>query len=240
MSSLDRGAERDRLAAIADDSWYARGANGASVRHSATVYSRYWQGQSCLELGPAEGLLSEALVEAFPQVTLVDGSEQFCHDLQTRFPSARVVCSLFEDYEPDARFDTVVIGHVLEHVDDPRSLLVRARSWLSPDGVLLAGVPNARSLHRQAAVILGLLEDERQLNETDHHHGHRRVYDPESFRADVHAAGFQVEVFGGYWLKPLSNAQIEHDWDQGLLHAFMVLGERYPDIAGEIYVVARP
>jgi hypothetical protein len=65
------------------------------------------------------------------------------------------------------------------------------------------------------------------------------VYDPESFRADFTAAGLRLELFGGYWLKPLSNAQIERDWDHRMLDAFMRLGERYPDIAAEIYVIAR-
>ena len=45
-------------------------------------------------------------------------------------------------------------------------------------------------------------------------------------------------MFGGYWLKPLSNAQLDRDWTPEMLDAFMALGERYPDVAAEIYVVA--
>jgi hypothetical protein len=37
----------------------------------------------------------------------------------------------------------------------------------------------------------------------------------------------------------VSNKQIEANWTPEMLDAFMQLGERYPDIAGEIYVVAR-
>jgi hypothetical protein len=40
-------------------------------------------------------------------------------------------------------------------------------------------------------------------------------------------------------LKPVSNKQIETSWNPEMLNAFMKLGERYPDIAGEIYVIAR-
>ena len=40
-------------------------------------------------------------------------------------------------------------------------------------------------------------------------------------------------------MKPLSNAQIESQWTPQMLEAFFQLGERYPDIAAEIYVVAR-
>lgn len=235
----DPDAERRRLSAIAEDSWYGRGAFGASARYNGEVFARYWSGTSCLELGPAEGLMTEQLVEAFPAVTVVDGSEEFCQALRARFPSTEVVCALFEEFEPTEQYDTVIVGHVLEHVEEPRRLLARARAWLAPDGVLLACVPNGRSIHRQAAVTMGLLDGEYELNDTDRHHGHRRVYSPESLRSDVRAAGLRIEFFGGYWLKPVSNAQIDRDWNQDMLRAFMALGEQYPDIAAEIYVVAR-
>jgi hypothetical protein len=65
------------------------------------------------------------------------------------------------------------------------------------------------------------------------------VFTPESFRQCFVAAGLDIEIFGGYWLKPLANAQIEATWTPEMLDAFMRLGERYPDIAGEIYVVAK-
>lgn len=86
---------------------------------------------------------------------------------------------------------------------------------------------------------MSLLPTEESLNEADIHHGHRRVFNPESFRHAFLAAGLTVEVFGGYWLKPLSSRQIEEMWTPEMLEAFMQLGERYPDISGEIFVVAR-
>jgi 2-polyprenyl-3-methyl-5-hydroxy-6-metoxy-1,4-benzoquinol methylase len=231
-------AEHTRLEEIAADSWYAKGVNTASVLYSGEIFSRHFRGGSCLELGPAEGVMTELLAREFESLTLVDGAEQFCAELRERYPDAEVVCSLFEDYEPGRQFDAIVLGHVLEHVADSAALLASAGEWLTPEGQLFAAVPNARSVHRQAAVLMGLLEDEHQLNETDIHHGHRRVYDPESFRRDVLAAGLNIKVFGGYWLKSLSNAQIDETFTPEMIRAFMALGERYPDIAGEIYVVA--
>jgi 2-polyprenyl-3-methyl-5-hydroxy-6-metoxy-1,4-benzoquinol methylase len=236
---LDPSTEKATLDAIASDSWYAEGASAALAEYGLRVFRRYWRGHTCLELGPAEGQMTPHLVDAFEEVTLVEGSLVFAEALRERFPRADVVHSLFEEFCPSRRFDTILIGNVLEHVAAPRELLVAARTWLADDGVLLASVPNARSVHRQAAVILGLLEEEHVLNQADRHHGHRRVYDPESLRADVLAAGFRIELFGGYWLKPLSNAQIEESWTRQMLDAFMELGERYPDIAAQIFVVAR-
>ncbi len=237
MAPTEHAAEIARLSEIADDSWYSRGLNTSTVEYCAEVFARFWKGPRCLEMGPAEGVMTPTLARAFPDLTLVEGAESFCAGLRDRFPHAIVARSLFEDFAPAAVFDTIVLGHVLEHVEDPVDILHRASSWLARDGVLCCAVPNARSLHRQAAVILGLLDSEHAMNPTDLHHGHRRVYDPERFRSDFLAAGLRIDVFGGYWIKPLSNAQMQ-DWSPATIRAFMQLGERYPDIAAEIYVIA--
>lgn len=230
--------ELDRLEQIAADSRYAAGVNTDTVRYSFRIFARYLRGDSILEMGPAEGVMTELLAQTGKSLTVVEGSKAFCQSLAKRFPKANVVHSLFEDFAPQRAFDSIVLGHVLEHVEDAADIVACAARWLSPQGRILAAVPNSRSLHRQAAVLMGLLPAEDALNEADIHHGHRRVFDPESFRQCFLQAGLAIEVFGGYWLKPLSNAQIEASWTPAMLEAFMQLGERYPDIAGEIYVVA--
>lgn len=238
MGPSNSRTESTRLAELAAVSEYSHGINADMVRYSAEVFSRFWRGPRCLELGPAEGVMTDLLASTFPELTVVEGSERFCADLRARHPGAEVVHALFEDFTPARTFDTIVMGHVLEHVEDPRALLRRAREWLTPDGVLCAAVPNARSLHRQAAVLMGLLPAEDALNEADRQHGHRRVFNPESFRADILGAGLRLRFFGGFWLKPVSNAQLEAHWTPEMVRAFMALGERYPDIAAENYVIA--
>jgi len=42
--------------------------------------------------------------------------------------------------------DAVTAWHVIEHLDDPASAVVRMAGWLRPGGVLLIGVPNVDSL----------------------------------------------------------------------------------------------
>jgi 2-polyprenyl-3-methyl-5-hydroxy-6-metoxy-1,4-benzoquinol methylase len=230
--------EKGRLAAIAQDSWYACGANAATVRYSANILARFQRQTACLELGPAEGLMTETLATLFQDLTCVDGAPSFCESLKARFPQVKVVCALFEDFVPQRRFDTIVLGHVLEHVADPGDILSRVRGWLNPQGRVIAVVPNALSLHRQIAVEMGILPEVHALNETDLHHGHRRVYDPMTLRKEFENAGLHIEVFGGYWIKPVSNRQIEEHWTAEMLEGAMRVGERYPEIAAEIYVVA--
>jgi trans-aconitate methyltransferase len=235
---MEKATEYERLEEIARDSWYSKGVNTTTVAYSVRVFSRHWRRGSCLELGPAEGRATASLVEHFDDLTCVEGAAVLCDALRQRHPGVVIECSTFEDYAPARTFDNIVLGHVLEHVEDPVAILARVKTWLSAKGRIFASVPNARSLHRQMAVMMGLLPHEHSLNPVDIHHGHRRVYDPESLRRDVHAAGFSIELFGGYWIKPVANHQLEAHWTPDMIAAAMAVGERYPDIAAEIYVIA--
>ncbi len=237
MSS--KTSEQDSLDRIARHSKYAFGTNKKTISYSFKIFSRHIKTGSILELGPAEGVMTDYLVNLKQNLTVVDGAEIFCKEIKKRYPQVTVVNSLFEEYTPSERFNNIILGHVLEHVEDPVALLTRAREWLTEDGYIMAAVPNNRSIHRQVGVLLGLLNFEEEMSDWDHYHGHRRVYSPETFRSEFIKANLEIEVFGGYWLKPLSNAQIESTWSDSLLDAFMKIGERYPDIAGTIYIIAK-
>lgn len=236
----DPAAELGRLSTLADDNHYGQGLNARSVAYCFEVFSRHFVRGSCLELGPAEGLMTARLHEVFDDLTLVDGSSLFCVSLRHRFPTATIVQALFEEYRPEHAFDNVVLGHVLEHVIDPVAILRSVRGWIAPQGRLLAAVPNAHSVHRQMAVLMGMLAAENSLNDTDRRMGHRRVYTMPELREHAQRAGFRIHADGGYWLKPLSNAQIDRDWTPEMVEAAMRVGERTPDIAGEIFIVATP
>lgn len=232
--------EQNVLEKIAEHSKYAEGmAQLDTIEYSYDVFARYVKGKKTLELGPAEGIMTSLLVKNGHDITCVEGAEKFAQDLRKRYPASRVFCDLFESFELNETFDNVLLGHVLEHVADPTLILQKCRSWVrAGEGQIFAAVPNALSIHRQAAVVMGLLPHEKAMSELDIYHGHRRVFDPFEFRQLFVSAGFEIVAHGGYWLKPLSNRQIENSWTKEMLQAFMRLGERYPDIAAEQYIVA--
>jgi len=146
---------------------------------------------------------------------------------------------LFEEFEPEQPFDTIILEHVLEHVDDPVGLLMRVKEWLAHDGKLFLGVPNGNSIHRLVAVKMEMLENSCQLNSRDHALGHRRVYTPETFREDIERSGLNILEMGGVYFKPLSNGQIQDNWTEEMIEGFFKLGKDFPDIAAEIYTVCQ-
>lgn len=230
--------EKDRLEQISQNSLYASGVMPVAIRKCFDVFREHFVGSNILELGPAEGVMTELLIESGKHVSCVEGASLFCDRLNARFPGVSVFNCLFEEFQPSLPYDNIVLGHVLEHVEDPKKVLGLVKTWLRPGGRVFAAVPNSMSLHRQAAVLMKLLSAVDELNSLDIHHGHRRVFNPETLKGLFLSSGFLIEKFGGYWVKPVSNGQLEASWSAEMLEAYMELGQKYPDIAAEIYVVA--
>lgn len=229
--------EKIRLNDIAGKSKYA-GVNAYTIKYSGTLFLKYMQKGNVLEMGPAEGLMTDILYPYFPDYTIVDGAEKFVNKLKKKYPKIKGYISLFENYESSGKYQNIILGHVLEHVEDPVVILKKCAELLKPNGRIMAAVPNCNSIHRQAAVMMGLLSSTDELNEMDRYHGHRRVYSHEKLKENFIKAGLDIKKCGGYWLKPVSNKQIEESWNTMMIEAFMELGEKYPDIAAEIYIIA--
>ena len=196
----------------------------------------YFVGNSCLELGPAEGEMTKYLVEDFASITVVEGSKRLL-DLMPEYQNVQKVHSLFEDFTPSKLYDTIILEHILEHVEDPVELINRVKDFLAPNGTLLLGVPNGDSFHRLVAVEMGLLDHQCQLNSRDISLGHRRVYTPTTFRSDIERTGLKISKLGGVFFKPLSNKQIQENWDNEMIQGFFELGKLFGDNAAEIYAV---
>jgi trans-aconitate methyltransferase len=192
-----------------------------------------------LELGPADGVVTEMMMldDVYPD--LVEGSQVLTNSLKRKFPQLSIVESLFEEYIPEKKYTTIVMGHVLEHVENPIQILQKFSNFLTEDGLIWASVPNALSIHRKAAVKMGLLDTPYQLNEADIQLGHRRVFDLDAFYELFNSAGLKVINSGGYLLKPLSYAQMEKDWSAEMVLAFIKLGEENIEQAAEIWIAAK-
>jgi 2-polyprenyl-3-methyl-5-hydroxy-6-metoxy-1,4-benzoquinol methylase len=180
--------------------------------------------------------MTKYLTNDFEALHLVEGSL----DLLQQIPDYANITkhhSMFEDFTTPLKFDTIIMSHVLEHIEQPIPVLQRIKTWLAKEGVLIISVPNARSLHRIVAVKMGLLKTEHTLNERDHALGHYRVYDTETLCAHIQKAGFKILDKGGSFLKPLSNNQIEQYWTPEMVEGFFEAGKEFPENCAEIFVV---
>ena len=131
------------LAAAVDPGAYVHryGAMDASARED--LAARVPRGaRAVLDVGCSRGATAEALRER--GVQRIVGIEPDVEDAAAaRLRYDEVLASRLEDAgELRERFDAILFGDVLEHLEDPSDALIRVRPWLATGGVVIASVPN--------------------------------------------------------------------------------------------------
>ncbi len=218
-----------------------QGMNGRVLLARYQRLAQYFQGKSCLEMGCADGAGTPLLLKHFDRVVGVDGallSVQRARELHSG-SSAEFFCAFFEDLDLGQTFDTVIMGHILEHVDDPKPVIDAAIKHLSPGGVLIADVPSAHSIHRELGVRMGYISHVQELNSADLSIGHQRVYTRAEFREEFVRPELTIVAEGGYLYKPFSFGQMEQILSDKELECLIDFGMEDPDHAAEIYVISR-
>jgi trans-aconitate methyltransferase len=216
-----------------------RGLDNRTKRFVIERCAPHLKGPRVLELGYVDGEWTDVLVARHFQVDVVEGAAAHIEHARVRFarqPAVRVFHTLFQEFEPDRAYDCVVAGDMLRYLPEPAGFLTKVHDWLTGDGVLIATVPNSRSLHRRLGALMGLEPAPSALNQRDQEVGNRRSYDRYEFRALLEECGFAVHALHGCFLKPLSSAQMA-DWDDSLLRAFLLLGDELEDYCWFLYAI---
>jgi len=86
-------------------------------------------------------------------------------------------------------FDVIVCADILEHLSDPASLLVLARRWIAPQGLLLVSIPNVANLAIRLSLLAGRFEyaETGILDRT-----HLRFFTRRSARRLILETGFRI------------------------------------------------
>lgn len=101
-----------------------------------------------LEIGCASGQTLAYLKERGAELTVgVEYSPEVAERARSRNGVDRVIAGNVEtidlDFEENS-FDLILVGHVLEHLVDPWTVLRRLRALLKPQGRLVGALPNVR------------------------------------------------------------------------------------------------
>lgn len=190
--------------------------------------------RSLLELGLGHGITVNAFERHFKDHTVVDASPAVIANFRQRYPNSKVqvVESYFEAFEASRRFDVIMFGFILEHVEDPVHVLKHFRPYLAPGGRMFVTVPNSEVLNRRLGHIAGMLPDLQQLSEHDLLLGHKRYYTVDTLRRDVAKAGLTIKRLEGIYLKPLTTQQmISLNLDKGIIRALCVAAVDYPELS---------
>jgi SAM-dependent methyltransferase len=198
-------------------------------------------GSSLLELGLGHGLTTSRFSRHFSRHLVLDGSASVIEQFRHQFPgsTAEIMETYFENFETAERFDVIVMGFILEHVDDPALILRKFRGFLKPGGRCFVAVPNAESLHRRFGHAAGLLEDMQALGKGDRELGHVRLYSVESLDRQLEEAGYRPVRREGVFLKPFTTSQLQSlALGPDILKAMCAVGIGYPELSCALLVEA--
>jgi len=204
----------------------------------------FFRSGNLLELGSFRGDFTKRVIPFFKDITCVEASSEAIEAAKEELgDKVKFVHSLFEDVILPVRYDNIILTHVLEHVDDPVSLMKRVNDeWLSDHGRFFLVCPNANSPSRQIAVKMGLISHNSAITPAEQKHGHRITYTLDTLERDARTAGLNVIYRTGIFFKALANFQ----WDRLLntdiispeyLEGCYQLGQQYPDLCSSIFLM---
>ncbi len=199
--------------------------------------------RAVLDLGLGHGFATELFSDGSGRHVVLEGSPAVIRNFNERFPDNRsvVIETYFEEFDTDERFDLIVMGFVLEHVDDPLLILTRFRKFLAPAGQLFVAVPNAEVMNRRLGHLAGMLPDIAALSEHDLVLGHQRYFTVASLSRLVMEAGYRIEQLEGLYLKPFATSQIlSLNLDTSIIQAMCELGINYPELSCGILAQLTP
>lgn len=216
------------------------------VMHSYMLKSflPFFRKGALLELGCFMGSFTQRLTPYFEDITCVEASSEAISVAKNKLPeNVKFLRGTFEDIELNQKYDNIVLTHVLEHLDDPVSVLKRIRNeWLAENGRLFLVCPNANAPSRQIAVHMGLISHNSAVTDAERKHGHRITYSFDTLERDVKQADLNIVHKSGIFFKALANFQ----WDQLLntdiiskeyLDGCYELGKEYPNLCSSIFFV---
>lgn len=198
-----------------------------------------------LELGYINNIWTNALLAAGGCVDILEAASNHVEKARSDFSgneNVKVFHTLFEDFVPRERYDTILMSGVIKHIPDDVGFLRQAKSWLKPDGVVIACTQNSRSFHRRLGTYMGLELKPDAANERDKEVFNLHQYDRFSWRALFLEAGFEVETVQGVYLKILSTEQMMFLGEKYDVNSIMAglkqLAEELQDYAWYLYLIA--
>jgi 2-polyprenyl-3-methyl-5-hydroxy-6-metoxy-1,4-benzoquinol methylase len=190
--------------------------------------------KSTLELGLGHGYTTNIFAQRFGNHIVLEGSGAVIENFKKKYPKCpvKIIETYFEEFNSDEQFDVIIMGFILEHVDDPIQILKHFKKYLNPGGKMFVAVPNAEGLNRRLGHLAGLLPDMQVLSEHDFILGHKRYYTVKTLTEDARTSGYEIERMEGIYLKPFTTKQMMSlNFDKKIIDSLCMVGIEYPELS---------
>tara|TARA_B100000959_G_scaffold198667_1_gene207800 strand:+ start:7785 stop:8561 length:777 start_codon:yes stop_codon:yes gene_type:complete len=144
-------------------------------------------GKTVLDIGAGLGYFTERFLERGAKVTALDIDRQALRFVKENLGVPTIVLDIEHDTLPEAAFDVIFIGEVIEHVHEPDTAIAAVARALKPDGSIVVTTPALEGILSYSAG--------KQLG---HNHGgqkHERVgFAAEELASMIESVGLTVKI----------------------------------------------
>jgi len=174
--------------------------------------------------------------------TVVEPSKVFADCAhQSGLPNMTVIQGFFENVGSEIQSDPdlLLCSGLLHEVPNADRLIEAMRAKMGSETILHINVPNARSIHRQLAQAMGLIENLTSISPRNAALQQPRVFDMESLVAQLARHSLKLVQSGGYLMKPFTHQQMAplvKNLGRDVMNGLFVFGKNNPETASEIYV----
>ena len=138
-------------------------------------------------------------------------------------------------------FDFIVISNLIHELNNPDVILKAACELAGPNTIIHINTPNAKSIHRQLGMKMGLLKHAKELSRLACALQRNQEYELFDLVRMARKHGLKVREQGSYFIKPLSHAQMQTLLESGkiskeFLDGIYKIGHLLPENGSEIFV----
>jgi trans-aconitate methyltransferase len=133
------------------------------------------EGKKVLDVGCGSGLLSKTLLNKGYNVTVIDNDSKAIEIAKKKGINGFVAD--INTWQTQEKFDCIILGDVLEHIEDDKSAIKKVHEMLEPNGCIIVNVPAYQTLFSKHDIVLG----------------HKRRYSTTDLESKLQDSGFTIE-----------------------------------------------
>ena len=150
--------------------WDSRMVRNEAVIASILDHADIHPGMDILDVACGTGILiPDYLKRRASSITGIDISPNMLAEAEKKFrqPEVTLICTPAETYEPEKKFDAIMVYNALPHFRDPQALIAHLSDLLKPDGTLTVahGLSRKRINEHHAGMNTSLSEDLMSIEE---------------------------------------------------------------------------
>ena len=101
--------------------------------------------KTILDVGSGTGISCILLEKKGYDIIGVDPDAKNAELINSKLKTGKCINCYFEDLKIEKKINAIWITHILEHLQEPNSLLMKCKEWLGSDGVICIAVPDCEN-----------------------------------------------------------------------------------------------